>query len=56
VDTHLANIGSHSIFLVLGEEGTEAFLTEERARLLEAFPDGQVEEVYDVLVIVATRS
>ncbi|MFE2139356.1 hypothetical protein ACFW9X_40315, partial [Streptomyces sp. NPDC059466] len=28
----------------------------ERAHLLEAFPDGQVEEVYDVLVIVATRS
>jgi SAM-dependent methyltransferase len=56
VDTHLANIGSHSIFLVLGKEGTEAFLAEERARLLEAFPDGQVEEVYDVLVIVATRS
>lgn len=56
VDTHLANIGSHSIFLVLGKEGTAAFLTEERVRLLEAFPDGQVEEVYDVLVIVATRS
>ncbi|MFJ2394867.1 class I SAM-dependent methyltransferase [Streptomyces sp. NPDC087843] len=56
VDTHLANITSHSIFLVLGEEGTEAFLAEERAHLLEAFPDGQVEEVYDVLVIVATRS
>lgn len=56
VDTHLANIGSHSIFLVLGKEGTEAFLAEERAHLMEAFPDGQVEEVYDVLVIVATRS
>ncbi|MEV5782103.1 class I SAM-dependent methyltransferase [Streptomyces sp. NPDC052287] len=56
VDTHLANITSHSIFLVLGEEGTEAFLAEERAHLLEAFPDGRVEEVYDVLVIVATRS
>lgn len=56
VDTHLANIASHSIFLVLGEEGTEAFLAEERAHLLEVFPDGWVEEVYDVLVIVATRS
>ncbi|MER7677465.1 methyltransferase domain-containing protein [Streptomyces sp. NPDC096934] len=56
VDTHLANVTSHSIFLVLGEEGTGAFLAEERAHLLEAFPDGLVEEVYDVLVIVATRS
>ncbi|MGW3632340.1 class I SAM-dependent methyltransferase [Streptomyces sp. NPDC005122] len=56
VDTHLANVTSHSIFLVLGEEGTEAFLAEERAHLWEEFPDGQVEEVYDVLVIVATRS
>ncbi|WP_228121352.1 class I SAM-dependent methyltransferase [Streptomyces fagopyri] len=56
VDTHLANITSHSIFLVLGEKGTEAFLAEERAHLLEVFPDGWVEEVYDVLVIVATRS
>ncbi|MGW3160838.1 methyltransferase domain-containing protein [Streptomyces sp. NPDC001089] len=55
VDTHLANVTSHSIFLVLGEEGTGAFLAEERAHLLEAFPDGLVEEVYDVLVIVATR-
>ncbi|MFF4725280.1 class I SAM-dependent methyltransferase [Streptomyces mirabilis] len=56
VDTHLANIGSHSAFLILGEEGTDAFLAEERTRLLETFPDGRVEEVYDVLVIVATRS
>nr|WP_168494299.1 class I SAM-dependent methyltransferase [Streptomyces sp. RLB1-33]QIY72615.1 class I SAM-dependent methyltransferase [Streptomyces sp. RLB1-33] len=56
VDTHLANIGSHSAFLVLGKEDTDAFLAEERTRLLETFPDGRVEEVYDVLVIVATRS
>lgn len=56
VDTHLANIGSHSAFLVIGEEDTDAFLAEERTRLLETFPDGRVEEVYDVLVIVATRS
>ncbi|MGW7262864.1 class I SAM-dependent methyltransferase [Streptomyces sp. NPDC054842] len=53
--THLANIGSHSLFLVLGEEGTSAFLAEERAHLLEVFPDGRVEEVYDVMLIVATR-
>ncbi|MEV7340336.1 class I SAM-dependent methyltransferase [Streptomyces sp. NPDC093544] len=56
LDTHLANIGSHSAFLVLGEEGTNAFLTEERAHLLATFPDGVVEEVYDVELIVATRS
>ncbi|GHD59709.1 methyltransferase [Streptomyces mirabilis] len=56
VDTHLANIGSHSAFLILGKEDTDAFLAEERTRLLETFPDGTVEEAYDVLVIVATRS
>ncbi|WP_326721485.1 class I SAM-dependent methyltransferase [Streptomyces sp. NBC_00243] len=56
VDTHLANLGSHSAFLVLGEEGANAFLTEESAHLLGAFPDGVIEEVYDVELIVATRS
>ncbi|MFD4529831.1 class I SAM-dependent methyltransferase [Streptomyces sp. NPDC058470] len=56
LDTHLANLGSHSAFLVLGEEGTNAFLTEERVHLLGTFPDGVVEEVYDVELIVATRS
>ena len=55
VDTHLANIGSHSIFLVAGEERAKAFLAEEREHLLKAFPDGRVEEVYDVLLIVARR-
>jgi SAM-dependent methyltransferase len=55
LDTHLANIGSHSVFLVLGEEKTTAFLAEERTHLLETFPDGLVEEVYDVDVIVATH-
>ncbi|NGO14313.1 methyltransferase domain-containing protein [Streptomyces sp. HC44] len=56
LDTHLANIGSHSVFLVLGEEKTTAFLAEERTHLLETFPDGMVEEVYDVDVIVAPHS
>jgi SAM-dependent methyltransferase len=55
VDTHLANIGSHSVFLVAGEERTQAFFAEERKHLLEAFPDGRVEEVYDVLLVVARR-
>ena len=56
LDTHLANIGSHSAFLVLGEEGANAFLAEERVQLLKVFPEGVIEEVYDVELIVATRS
>lgn len=53
VDTHLANIGSHSLFLVAGEEHAGTFLTEERRILLERFPDGTVEETYDVELLVA---
>ncbi|WP_069773168.1 class I SAM-dependent methyltransferase [Streptomyces sp. LUP30] len=56
VDTHLANIGSHSIFLVRGEEATAAFLAEEREHLMRAFPDGLVEEVYDVILLLATNA
>ncbi|MFF0014369.1 class I SAM-dependent methyltransferase [Streptomyces sp. NPDC005374] len=56
VDTHLANIGSHSMFLVAGEEHADAFLTEERRILLELFPDGTVEETYDVELMVATTA
>jgi SAM-dependent methyltransferase len=56
VDTHLANIGSHSPFLVLGEEATEAFFAEERNHLLQAFPGGFVEETYVVELLVAIRS
>ncbi|MFE6664516.1 class I SAM-dependent methyltransferase [Streptomyces sp. NPDC057697] len=48
VDTHLANLGSHSAFLVLGAEPTRGFLAEERDRLAELFPDGTVEESYTV--------
>ncbi|SBT94126.1 Methyltransferase domain-containing protein [Streptomyces sp. DI166] len=54
VDTHLANLGSHSVFLVHADRAS-AFLTEERARLLHTFPDGTVEETYDVDLLVATR-
>ncbi|MFG2950872.1 class I SAM-dependent methyltransferase [Streptomyces adustus] len=54
LDTHLANLGSHSLFLVHGESAADAFLARERERLLEIFPAGLVEEVYDVLLIVAT--
>ncbi|MGA5143203.1 class I SAM-dependent methyltransferase [Streptomyces azureus] len=53
VDTHLANIGSHSVFLVHDEEHTAAFLAEEREHLLGAFPDGIVEEVYEVVLLLA---
>lgn len=54
LDTHLANIGSHSIFLVHGEEVSSAFLADERALLLKTFPDEVVEEVYDVDLLLAT--
>ncbi|MEU2301887.1 class I SAM-dependent methyltransferase [Streptomyces antibioticus] len=54
VDLHLANIGSHSGFLVQGEERSAAFLTEERRHLLAAFPDGTLDEAYDVDLLVAT--
>ncbi|MDN3264048.1 class I SAM-dependent methyltransferase [Streptomyces sp. CSDS2] len=53
VDTHLANVATHSALLVLPEERAAAFLEQERAHLLEVFPDGMVEETYDVLLIVA---
>lgn len=56
VDTHLANIGSHSLFLVAGEEHAGAFLTEERRILLELFPDETVEETYDVELLVAVSA
>lgn len=56
LDTHLANIGSHSMFLVAGEEHAGAFLTEERRLLLEVFPDGTVEETYDVELLVAANA
>lgn len=54
MDTHLANIGSHSLFLVHGEETSTAFLAEERKHLLRTFADGIVEEVYDVILLLAT--
>jgi SAM-dependent methyltransferase len=56
IDTHLANVGSHSFLLVLPERRRTAFLEEERAQLLKLFPDGIVEETYDVLLLVAVKS
>lgn len=52
---HLANLASYSDFLVLGQEGTDAFLAQERALLAEVFPGGTVEEHYVVSLAVATR-
>ncbi|GGK03390.1 methyltransferase [Streptomyces camponoticapitis] len=55
LDTHLANLGSHSLFRVLGEEATAACLAEERAELLKVFPTGQVDEAYSVELTVTFR-
>ncbi|MFJ8112725.1 class I SAM-dependent methyltransferase [Streptomyces sp. NPDC096132] len=54
LELHLANISSHSVFLVHGEESAAAFLAEERRHLLTTFPDGTVEETYDVELLLAT--
>ena len=56
LDTHLANIGSHSAFLVHDEESAAAFLAEERNHLRTVFPDGIVEEIYVVELVVALAS
>ncbi|MFF7393067.1 class I SAM-dependent methyltransferase [Streptomyces scabiei] len=55
LDTHLANIASHSAFLVLGEDATAEFLTEERAHLRRLFPTETIEETYDVDLLLAIR-
>ncbi|MGW0858226.1 class I SAM-dependent methyltransferase [Streptomyces sp. NPDC002690] len=55
LDTHLANLASYSDFLVLGKEGTDAFLAEEREILTAAFPDLSIEERYVVSLAVARR-
>jgi SAM-dependent methyltransferase len=56
LDMHLANIGSHSAFLVHGEENAGTFLAEERNHLRTVFPDGMVEETYVVELLVALAS
>ncbi|MFE7752826.1 class I SAM-dependent methyltransferase [Streptomyces sp. NPDC057428] len=58
VDTHLANLSSHSAFLVLGADGeasTRRFMDEERNHLAAVFPDGMVEERYVVELGVLVR-
>ncbi|WP_406303584.1 class I SAM-dependent methyltransferase [Streptomyces sp. NBC_00885] len=56
LDTHLDNLGSHSLFLVLGAQATASFLARERAELLKVFPDGIVEEAYAVELSVTLRA
>ncbi|AHH18809.1 putative methzltransferase [Nocardia nova SH22a] len=52
LDTHLANIGSRSAFLVLDEDRRRSALAEERGILSAAFPDGIIEETYSVDLLV----
>ncbi|KPC77459.1 methyltransferase [Streptomyces sp. NRRL WC-3753] len=54
LDIHLANLGSHSVFLTDAEERAAAFFAEERRHLLAVFPDGLVEETYDVHLLLGT--
>ncbi|MFD6228625.1 class I SAM-dependent methyltransferase [Streptomyces sp. NPDC060232] len=53
LDAHLANLASHSAFLMLGEVGTRAYVAAERELLAPHFPDGTVEESYVVSLHVA---
>ncbi|SCD62843.1 Methyltransferase domain-containing protein [Streptomyces sp. BpilaLS-43] len=53
LDTHLANLGSYSDFLMIGPEAARVFLDPERERLAALFPDGMVEERYVVSLAVA---
>ncbi|MGQ4516956.1 methyltransferase domain-containing protein [Streptomyces sp. DW26H14] len=55
LDAHLDNFATHSVFRVLGESATAAFLAAERAELLKVFPDGVVEESYVTDLAVARR-
>ncbi|MFE3252952.1 class I SAM-dependent methyltransferase [Streptomyces sp. NPDC059209] len=55
LDTHLANLGSHSLFRVLGDDATAECLAGERAELLKVFPGGLVEEAYVVELTVTLR-
>ncbi|MFF9056577.1 class I SAM-dependent methyltransferase [Streptomyces erythrochromogenes] len=48
LDAHLANLASHSAFLMLGEAGTRDYFAAERELLAPLFPDGTVEESYVV--------
>lgn len=53
LDEHLANLASHSAFLLLGEAGTRAYFAAERELLAPLFAEGAVEEEYVVSLSVA---
>ncbi|MGW7334129.1 class I SAM-dependent methyltransferase [Streptomyces sp. NPDC054840] len=53
LDDHLANLASHSAFLVLGEARSREYFAAERELLSPLFPDGIVEERYVVSLNVA---
>ncbi|HWG25333.1 class I SAM-dependent methyltransferase [Actinospica sp.] len=52
LDTHLSNLASKSYIAGLGAQ-TEPFLANERALLLELFPDQQLTEKFTTLLIAA---
>ncbi|MEU5164556.1 class I SAM-dependent methyltransferase [Streptomyces sp. NPDC020875] len=54
VDTHLANIGSHSLLLTLPPADSAELLAREREELLKVFPDGTVTEAYTVELTITT--
>jgi SAM-dependent methyltransferase len=54
IGVHLANLASHSALLTAGPAGA-ALIEDERALLAAEFPGGEVEEVYVVDLLVATR-
>ncbi|MCB5911438.1 class I SAM-dependent methyltransferase [Streptomyces pinistramenti] len=55
VETHLAMLGSRSCFATIGPAASAPVLEDERAALLEVFPDGIVEEAYAVHLTLARR-
>ncbi|MEV6796116.1 class I SAM-dependent methyltransferase [Streptomyces sp. NPDC051320] len=55
IDHHLANLASHSVFLVAGERTTAEFMAAERAVLTELFPTGSVDEDYTVDLSIALK-
>ncbi|MEV7086344.1 class I SAM-dependent methyltransferase [Streptomyces sp. NPDC093085] len=55
LDTHLANLGTRSAFLILEEPARHAFFVAERARLGALFPGGEVEETYVADLLMALR-
>lgn len=55
IDDHLANLASHSLFLVADQELARDFLTSERAELLRLFPEGHLDERYVVDLVLTSR-